>query len=124
MKYMLKERAQRAIDRNHELIDLWMESDTPAQFWLQQPMKVPDATANELRAFKIHWFKMCHPVLYPFLWILGLALFVCPGVILNIPLACLVGVGLYFIVVLIHFSLHAEIMETIKWYEDGKPMDY
>lgn len=134
MKYMLKERAQRTIDRNHELVDLWMESDTPAQFWLQQPMKVPDATANELRAFKIHWFKMCHPVLYPFLWILGLVLFICSAIILPlaclvgvglyIPLACLVGVGLYFIVVMCHLSLHGDLMETIKWYEDGKPMDY
>ena len=124
MKYTYIEREQRAIDRTHELIDLWMESNTPAQFWLQQPMKVPDATANELRAFKIHWFKMCHPVLYPFLWLLGLALFVCPSVILNIPLACLVGVGLYFIVVMGHLSLHGDLMGTIKWYEDGKPMDY
>ena len=124
MKYTVKERRQRKIDRQRELINLWIESDIPAQFWLQQPLKIPDATMSELRAFKIHWFKMCHPVLYPFLWILGLALFVCPSVILNIPLACLVGVGLYFIVVIGHLSLHGDMMKTIKWYEDGKPIEY
>ena len=124
MKYTVKERRQRIFDRQRELINLWIESDIPAQFWLQQPLKIPDATTSELRAFKIHWFKVCHPVLYPFLWILGLALFVCPSFILNIPLACLVGVGLYFIVIMGHLSLHGEMMETIKWYEDGKPIDY
>ena len=124
MKYTVKERRQRKIDRQRELINLWIESDIPAQFWLQQPLKIPDATASELRAFKIHWFKLCHPVLYPFLWILGLALFVCPSFILNIPLACLVGVGLYFIVVIGHLSLHGDMMESIKWYEDGKPFSF
>ena len=124
MKYAVKERRQRIFDRQRELINLWIESDIPAQFWLQQPLKIPDATTSELRAFKIHWFKVCHPVLYPFLWILGLALFVCPSFILNIPLACLVGVGLYFIVIMGHLSLHGDMMETIKWYEDGKPSDY
>lgn len=124
MKYTIKERRQRIFDRQRELINLWIESDIPAQFWLQQPLKIPDATTSELRAFKIHWFKVCHPVLYPFLWILGLALFVCPSFILNIPLACLVGVGLYFIVIMGHLSLHGDMMETIKWYEDGKPSDY
>ena len=124
MKYTVKERRQRIFDRQRELINLWIESDIPAQFWLQQPLKIPDATASELLAFKIHWFKVCHPVLYPFLWILGLALFVCPSFILNIPLACLVGVGLYFIVIMGHLSLHGDMMETIKWYEDGKPSDY
>lgn len=124
MKYTVKERRQRKFDRQRELINLWIKSDIPAQFWLQQPLKIPDATASELRAFKIHWFKLCHPVLYPFLWILGLALFVCPSFILNIPLSCLVGVGLYFIVVIGHLSLHGDMMETIKWYEDGKPFDF
>ena len=124
MKYAVKERRQRIFDRQRELINLWIESNIPAQFWLQQPLKIPDATTSELRAFKIHWFKVCHPVLYPFLWILGLALFVCPSFILNIPLACLVGVGLYFIVIMGHLSLHGDMMETIKWYEDGKPSDY
>ena len=124
MKYTVKERRQRKFDRQRELINMWIESDIPAQFWLQQPLKIPDATASELRAFKIHWFKVCHPVLYPFLWILGLALFICPSFILNIPLACLVGVGLYFIVIIGHLSLHGDMMETIKWYEDGKPFDF
>lgn len=124
MKYTVKERRQRKFDRQRELINLWIESDTPAQFWLKQPLMIPDATTSELRAFKIQWFKMCHPVLYPFLWILGLVLFLCPSVILNIPLACLVGVGLYFIVIMGHLSLHGDMMETIKWYEDGKPIDY
>lgn len=35
MKYTVKERRQRKIDRQRELINLWIESDIPAQFWLQ-----------------------------------------------------------------------------------------
>ncbi len=126
MKYMIKERREREIARNKELIDLWMESDTPAQFWLQQPLKVPDATNAELRAIKLHYFKTCHPFIYCGLWILFSLLLFCPSLIaflMNVPFAWL-GMVVWIVVILWHLEVHGDLMGNIKWHEDGKPMDY
>jgi len=48
MKYETKKQAERKIARAHELVDLWIKCNIPAQFWLHQPIEVPDTTVNEL----------------------------------------------------------------------------
>lgn len=127
MKYESKDIKQRAIDRKFELVDLWIDCDVPAQFWLRQPMEIPDATASELRAFKIHWFKTCHPRLYMLCW----AMFACLSAA-AIIFSMLLASNFIFIctvlgciaVVIWHLSCHGDMMETVKWYEDKKLFEY
>ena len=127
MKYKSKDVKQRAIDRKFELANLWMECDGPSLFWLRQKLEIPDATSSELRALKIYWFKMCHPVLYMFY----LAMFTClcaAVVVFNILqpnnfIFTYAVIGC-FAVVIGHLSLHVDMMEIVEWYEDGQPIDY
>ena len=126
MKYESKDIKQRAIDRKFELVNLWIDCDVPAQFWLQQPMEIPDATETELRALKIHWFKMCHPRLYMLCW----AVFTCMcaaavgfSFLLASNIVFICAVLGYLAVVIGHLSLHSDMMETVKWYEDKKLFD-
>ena len=89
-------------------------------------MKVPDATATELRAFKLYYFKTCHPFIYHSLWILFFLVLFCPSLIaflLNVPFAWL-GMIVWIVVVLWYLDIYGDMMASIKWHEDGKPMDY
>lgn len=128
MTYNTEEKTKIKNSRRRELIDLWLNSKCVAEFWLQQPIKIPDATTTELRCFKIHWLRKQHPFLYYACWIFPVVLLFLSALVMaifSIPpnLVWFGGFSLYLIVSFVHISIHGPILRTIAWHESGEPDD-
>lgn len=117
------------------LINLYIESDDYMKFLLEAGIRFPSASKMMIIPFKIHFFRKCHPFKYYFSWLflwastLVSGSFIGNALISNTqcngaPLGFLGG--LFFLVVIsgVFHILVGDRMSTIKWYEDGCPMDY
>ena len=134
MKYDKVTKKQMLMDVELKLLDTWERCDSYEQFIVEVDTKFPEAPKKMLLAFKVHYFKRMHPFLYfmsHIAWlVLNMALsamvFSFTGLCIHEVLRCGIACGFFtwFLFLMpVYNPFMGDLMDTIKWYDDGKPVD-